>query len=115
MKTEWLKILQVMIRLTVQIDNWQHEWHMKRNKQHAPVVIAHQKLTISYHDSYELQLIDLDIIYEHSEWFKETGCFQRKENSSNTKGVKYYNCDFKEYYAWECHKLKKSQSITATK
>ena len=29
--------------------------------------------------------------------------------------MKCYNYDIKEYYTWECYKLKKSQSITAIK
>ena len=48
---------------------------MKRNKQHAPVVITHKKLTTNYYDSYELQLMNLDTTYRHSEQFKRTGCF----------------------------------------
>ena len=74
-KAEWSETLQVMIRLTVWINNWQHEWHMKKNKQHAPVVITHKKLTMTYHDLYELQSMDLDATHEYLRWFKETGCF----------------------------------------
>ena len=48
---------------------------MKRSKQHALVVIAHQKLTTTNHDLYRLQSINLDITYECSEQVKETGCF----------------------------------------
>ena len=48
---------------------------MKKNKQHASVVITHKKLTTVYHDLYKLQLINLDATQEYSEWFKRTECF----------------------------------------
>ena len=53
-KVEQSEMLQDMIRLTVWIDNQQHEWHMKKIKQHAPVMITQRKLTMIYHDLYEL-------------------------------------------------------------
>ena len=37
---------------------------MEKNRQHAPVVVTHKKLTIIYYDSYELQLMNLDATYE---------------------------------------------------
>ena len=33
---------------------------MKKNKQHAPVMIMHKKLTTNYHNLYELQSMNLD-------------------------------------------------------
>ena len=75
MKAEWSDILQVMIWLTVQINNQQHECCMKKTRQHAPVMIMQRKLTTIYHDSYELQFINLDTTHRHSRWFKRTGCF----------------------------------------
>ena len=38
-KAKWSEMLQAVIKLTVWINNQQHEWHMKKIKQHAPVVI----------------------------------------------------------------------------
>ena len=35
-------------------------------------MIAHKKSTPQVHDLYELQLMNLDTIYEHLEHFKET-------------------------------------------
>ena len=46
--------LQVMIRLTVWIDNQHHKQHIEKNQQYVPVVITHKKLTTSYHNSYSL-------------------------------------------------------------
>ena len=74
-KAEWSGTLQVMIWLVMQIDNWQHEQHMKKTRHHAPVVIMQRKLTIAYHDLYDLQSMNLDTTYRHSEWFKRTECF----------------------------------------
>ena len=75
MKAEQSEILQVIIRLIIQIDNQQHEQCMKKNKQHALVIITHKKLTIVYHDLYRLQSMDLDTTHRHLRQFKETGCF----------------------------------------
>ena len=75
MKVEQSETLQVMIRLTVQINNHQHEWCMKRNKQHAPVIVTHKKLMTIYYDLYKLQLMNLDTTHRCLEWFKETECF----------------------------------------
>ena len=59
--------------------------------------------------------MNLNTTQEHSRWFKKTGCFQKKRNNNNIKGVKCYNCDIKEHYMWECCKLKKSQIIITIK
>ena len=48
---------------------------MKRYKQHALVVITHQKPTIINHDLYKLQSMNLDATHEHLEQFRETKCF----------------------------------------
>ena len=53
--------------------------------------------------------MNLDIIYKHSE------CFQKKENSSNIKKVKYYNYSIKRHYRQDCSKLKKSQTLITIK
>ena len=74
-KAEWSETLQAMIQLAVQINNQQHEWHMKKTKQHAPVMITQKKPTTIYHDSYELQSMNLDTTHRHSGWFKRTGRF----------------------------------------
>ena len=78
-------------------------------------MIMHKKLTTTYHNLYELQLINLDTTHRCSEWFKETGHFQKKENSSNSKREEYYTCDILEHFTQKCQKQKKSQSITAIK
>ena len=88
---------------------------MEKIRQHASVMIMHKKPLTIYCDLYELQLINLDTTHRHSEWFKETVCFQKKENSSNFKKEECYNCDILEHFTWECQKQKKSQSITTIK
>ena len=104
-----------MIQLAVQIDNQQHKWHMKKTRQHAPVVITQKKLTMIYHNLYRLQPMNLDTTHRHLRWFKGTGCFQKKRNSSNFKRGECYNCDILEHFTQECWKQKKSQSITTIK
>ena len=88
---------------------------MKKIKQHAPVVITQRKLTMIYHDSYDLQLMNLDTTHRHLRQFKGTGCFQKKENLSNFKRGECYNCDISGHFAQECQKSKKSQSIATIK
>ena len=75
--------------------------------------MVHKKSTPQVHDSYELQPMNLDTIYEHLRQFKGTKHFQKKENSSNIRKVECYNCDIKEHYARDCYKIKKSQNLTA--
>ena len=64
-----------------------------------PVIMTHKKSAPQVHDLYKLQSMNFDTIYEHSEYFKETEYFQKKENSSYIKKIDYYNCDIKEHYA----------------
>ena len=59
--------------------------------------------------------MNLDTTHEHSEWFKETGHFKKKENNSNIKEIKCYTCDIKEHYMWDYCKLRKSQTLAAIK
>ena len=115
MKTEWSEMLQVMIKLTVWIDNQQHEWCMKRIKLHVSVIVTQRKLTTMYHDSYGLQSMNLDTTHEHLRWFKRTECFQKKRTLSHSKREECYNCDISEHFTQECWKQKKSQSITTIK
>ena len=114
-KTEQSETLQAMIKLAVWINNQQHKWYMKKIKQHAPVMITQKKLTTVYHNSYSLQSINLNATHRCLEWFKRTGCFQKKENSSNFKKRECYNCDILEHFTQKCQKFKKSQSITTIK
>ena len=108
-------MLQDMIRLTVQINNQQHKQRIKRTKQHAPVMITQKKLAMIYHDSYSLQPMNLNTTHRHLRWFKGTGHFQKKRNSSSFKREECYNCDILRHFTQECQKQKKSQSITTTK
>ena len=48
---------------------------MKKNRQHAPVMIMHKKLTMIYYDLYELQSINLNATHRYLEQFKETEHF----------------------------------------
>ena len=78
-----------------------------------PVIVAHKKSAPQVHDLYELQSMNLDLIYRHSEHFKETQYSQKKENSNNIKKIKCYNCDIKEHYTQDCYKSKKLQTLAA--
>ena len=80
-----------------------------------PVVVTHKKSSPQVHDSYELQLINLNTTHKCLKHFKETGCFQRKRNSSNIKKIKCYNYDIREHYTRDCDKLKKSQTLVIIK
>ena len=114
-KTEQSEMLQVMIKLAVQIDNQQHKWCMKRTKLHAPVIVMQRKSTTLYHDSYGLQSMNLDTTHRHSEQFKRTECFQKRGTSSHFKREECYNCDISGHFTQECQKQRKSQSITTIK
>ena len=61
-------------------------------------MMTYKKSAPQIHDSYELQSMNLNTIYRHSEQFEETRCFQKKENSSNIKEVKYYNYSIREHF-----------------
>ena len=63
-----------------------------------PVVITYRKPATVNYNPYELQSINLDTTQECSEWFKETKCFQKKENSSNSKREECYNYDITEHF-----------------
>ena len=52
--------------------------------------------------------MNLDITQRCLKQKKELEYFHRKENSSNIKKEKCYNCDIKEYYMNKCRKLKKT-------
>ena len=84
---------------------------MKRTQQHVPVVIDHKKSTPQVCDLYKLQSIDIDATQECLRCFKETGCFQKKRNSSYIRKVKCYNCNIKRHYTWDCYKVKKPQTL----
>ena len=48
--------------------------------------------------------MNLDTTHRHSEWFKETGYFQKKENSGNFKREECYNYDIQRHFTQECQK-----------
>ena len=58
--------------------------------------------------------MNLDTIQRHSKREKESEHFQKKENSSNVKKRRCYNCNIKEHYINECKKSKKSQQVAKT-
>ena len=58
--------------------------------------------------------MNLDVIQRHSKRERELECFQKKENSSNIKKRKCYNCNIKEHYTNKYRKSKKSQQVTKT-
>ena len=62
------------------------------------IIMTHKKSAPQAHNLYELQPINLDTIYRHLTHFKETGCFQKKENRDNIKKIKCYNYDIKRHY-----------------
>ena len=115
MKAEWPGTLQAMIKLAVQIDNWQHEQRMERTKLHALVIVTQRKPAMIYHNPYGLQPMDLDATHGHSGWSKGTGRFQKKGTPSHFKKRECYNCGISGHFTQECRKQKKSQSITTTK
>ena len=72
---------------------------MKKTQQHVLIMIAHKKSALQICDLYKLQSMNLDTIYKNLGCFKETGYFQKKENSNNIKRVECYKCDIREHYA----------------
>ena len=66
-KAKWSETLQVMIKLTMWINNQQHKWCMKKIKQHAPVMITQKKLITVYHNLFSLQPMNLNTTYKCSE------------------------------------------------
>ena len=62
------------------------------------VIVTHKKSTPQVCDPYELQSINLDTIYRHSRYFKETGHLQKKENSNYIKKIECYNYNIKKHY-----------------
>ena len=108
-------MLQAMIQLVIQINNQQHEWHMEKIKQHAPVMIMQKKLTTIYCNLYSLQPMNLNTTHRHLRWFKEKESFQKKRNSSNFKREECYNCGTSGHFTQKCQKQRKSQSITTIK
>ena len=92
---------------------------LEKHNNRAPIIIREQseqkEQRISRHyKGYDLQSMDLDTTQRHSRHKKESGHFQKKENSSSIKKEKCYNCNIKEHYTNECRKSKKSQQVAKT-
>ena len=63
------------------------------------IMITYKKSASQTLNLYKLQSINLNATYRYLRHFKEILHFQKKENDSNIKKIKCYDCDIKEHYA----------------
>ena len=97
----WPEMLQDMINMTVHIDNWQHEWHMKWKEIIELIMI--RKKEKNYHHSghyrgYNLQLMNFDAIIRQLSWHKSNEYFSKNQKLRE----EWYNFSTKRHFTWDC-------------